>query len=116
MPAVIRSIKQHDGTLVYPETIVSAVHMMDGKRTLEAAVEELIDDSSVTEFNSDGSITQTMTKSGMIKTTQFLSNGSIVETCDYSDHTNYYTKTTTFNNDGSITVDVVFADNAGGGA
>ena len=116
MPAVIRSLKQKDGTIVFPETIVTAINMQDGKRRLVDALEEVIDDSSVTEFNSDGSITQTMTKSGMVKTTVFNNDGSITETCNYADTTNYYVKTTTFNNGGSITVDVQFADNSGGGA
>ena len=115
MPAVIRSLKQKDGTIVYPETIVSAINMLDGRRTLLSTLDELVDDSSLTEFNSDGSITQTMTKTGMVKHTVFNSDGSITETCNYADTTNYYVKTTTFNSDGSISVNVIFADNSGGG-
>ena len=119
MPAVIRSLheiqrnsitKEITGrTIVYPETIISAVHMLDGKRTLEAELGELKDESSVTEFNNDGSITETMTNTGMIITTVFNSDGSITETCEYPDRSTYYTKTTTFNADGSITVDKVYA-------
>ena len=114
MPAVIRSLKDKPGTIVYPETIISAIHMLDGRRTLVAEFDELKDESSVTEFNADGSITKTMTNSGMVMTTVF-GDGEIVETCTYPDETLYYTKTTTFNSDGSITVSKVYEDNSGGG-
>lgn len=115
MPATIRTLKDKAGTIIYPETIVSAVNMPDGKRTLAAELDEIKDESSVTEFNADGSITKTMTNSGMISTTVF-GNGVITETCTYPDGTLYYTKTTTFNNDGSITVEKIYADNTGGGS
>ena len=120
MPAKIRSIHEIERdsqtgaitgrTLIYPDTIVSAIHMLDGKRTLDDALGDLEDDSSVTVFNQDGSITRTMTRSGMVITTVFGDN-VITETCTYSDSTPYYIKTTTFNDDGSITVDKEFADN-----
>ena len=123
MPAKIRSLHEitRDATtgaitgrtLVYPDTIVSAIHMSDGKRTLEDALGDLADDSSVTTFNQDGSITKTMTKSGMIHTTVFGDN-VITETCTYSDETPYYIQTTTFNQNGSITVVKTYADNTGG--
>ena len=109
MPATINSLHNKAGTLIYPETIISAVHMMDGKRTLEAAIEEFADDSSTTEFNSDGTITKTMTNSGMYSVTSFNPDGSITEICRYPDDTLYYTKTTTFNSDGSITVSKIYA-------
>jgi len=113
MPAKIVSLHEKDNTIIYPETIVSAVHMPDGRRTLQADLEALEDGSCTIEFNDDGSITQIMTNTGMIITTEFgEADGQIVETCTYSDETPYYTKTTTFNNDGSITVSKVFADNS----
>ena len=123
MPAVIKSL--HDITrdsetgevtgrmLVYPETVITAVHMPDGRRTVMEEFEQLEDESSVTSFNQDGSITKTMTYSGMTITTQF-GDGVITDTCRYSDQTLYYTKTTTFNQDGSITVSKVYADNTEG--
>ena len=114
MSAIIRSLIDKAGNNIFPETIVTAVNMPDGKRTLQGALDEISDESSVTEFNVDGSITKTMTNSGMIATTVF-GNGVITETCTYADLTPYYTKTTTFNNDGSITVSKVYADNSGGG-
>ena len=124
MPAIIRSLHEvtrssgADGditsrTLVYPDTIISAVHMLDGRRTLDDAIAELNDESNVTTFNQDGSITKTMTTSGMIITTTF-GDGVITDTCTYSDETPFYTKTTTFNDDGSITVSKVYADNTEG--
>ena len=113
MPAKIVSLHSKDNTIIYPETIVSAVHMPDGRRTLEADLEALEDGSCTIEFNEDGSITQIMTNTGMIITTEFGDvDGEIVETCTYADETPYYTKTTTFNDDGSITVSKVFADNS----
>lgn len=124
MPAVIRSLhcverdsgpygKITNRTLLYPETIISAIHMLDGKRTLDDAITEFDDDSSVTTFNQDGSITKVMTRSEMIITTVF-GEGVIIETCTYSDETPYYVKTTTFNDDGSITISKEYADNSGG--
>lgn len=112
MPATIRTLRDKAGSNIYPETIVSAINMPDGKRTLLAELDEIKDESSTTVFNADGSITKTMTNSGLIITTSF--NGNVVtETCTYGDHTLYYTKTTTFNIDGSITVDKEYADNGG---
>jgi len=123
MPAKIRSLHEitRDSetgaitgrTLVYPDTIVSAIHMLDGRRTLDDALGDLSDDSSVTTFNQNGTITRVMTNSGMIITTEFGDN-VITETCTYSDATPYYIKTTTFNNNGSITVVKEYADNTGG--
>lgn len=112
MPAIIRSLQDKSGLIVYPDTIVSAVHMPDGLRTLQEEIEELKDGSSVTTFNADGSITKVMTVSGMVITTVF-GNGVITETCNYPDDTNYYVKTTTFNADGTITVVVDYANNGG---
>lgn len=112
MPATIRTLVDHDGNNIYPETIVSAINMPDGKRTLLSELDELKDESSVTEFNADGSITKTMSTSGLIITTSFASN-VVTETATYADHTPYYTKTTTFNADGSITVNKVYANNGG---
>lgn len=121
MPAVIESLHKvtrasgatgsvSSRTLVYPETIISAVHMLDGKRTLDEAITEFDDESSTTVFNQDGSITKTMTRSGMVITTVF-GESIITDTCRYSDSTLYYTQTTTFNNNGSITVSRTYADN-----
>ena len=112
MPATIVSLHDRSNALIYPETDVRAVHMPDGHRNLLAALEDINDESSVTVFNNDGSITKTMTNSGMIITTEFgEADGEIVETCTYADETVYYTKTVTFNDDGSITVSKVYADN-----
>jgi hypothetical protein len=87
--------------------------MPDGRRTLEDELEEIKDGSCEITFNEDGSITQEMTNSGMIITTEFgQADGVITETCTYADGTLYYTKTTTFNNDGTITISKVYADNS----
>ena len=112
MPARIVSLHNKADEIMYPETVVSAVHMLDGRRTLQAEIDELKDESCITRFNSDGSITKVMTNSGLVITTSF-GDGSIVDTCTYSDGTLFYTKTTTFESDGSITVSKVYADNHG---
>lgn len=113
MPAKIVTLHDIDNEIMYPETIVSAVHMPDGRRTLQEDIEELEDGSCTITFNNDGSITQVMTNTGMIITTEFgEADGEIVETCTYADETPYYTQTTTFNGDGTITVSKVFADNS----
>ena len=113
MPAYIRTLQDKEGNQVYPDTVLRAVHMPDGKRTLEAELDELEDGSCDITFNADGSITQEMTNSGMIITTEFgEADGVITETCEYADHTLYYTKTTTFNDDGTVSVRKVYADNS----
>lgn len=128
MPAVIKTIhgverdRSEDGkgkiigrTIIYPETIVTAVHMPDGRRNLLDELAEMKDDSNVTSFNNDGSITKVMTNSGMIIKTEFGA-GVITETCYYSDgETVYYVKTTTFEDNGDITTLVTYADNNEGG-
>lgn len=111
MPAVIRSLHNIEGTIVYPETIISAVHMLDGKRTVQQAFEEIADESCTISFLQDGSIQKVMTSSGMVIKTEF-GDGVITETCRYGDETLYYTQTTTFNDDGTITIDKVYADNS----
>lgn len=113
MPAVIRSLHNIEGTIVYPETIVTAVHMPDGRRNLLDVLELLKDGSCTTEFNDDGSITTTYTNSGISVLTEF-GDAVITETATYSDETPYYVKTTTFNDDGSITELYEFADNSSG--
>lgn len=112
MPAIIRTLQDKAGNQIYPDTIVTAVHMPDGKRTVMAEFEELKDESSTTTFNADGTITKVMTNSGLIMTTSFSGN-VVTEECTYADLTPYYTKTTTFNSDGTITVVKSYADNGG---
>ena len=110
MPAKIVTLHDKENMIMYPETVIDAVHMPDGRRTLRTEIEQLEDDSSTTSFNQDGSITKVMTRSGMVITTEF-GDGVITETGTYSDETPYYTKTTTFNPDGTITVLKEYADN-----
>ena len=108
MPATIRTLVDKAGNNVFPETIVSAVNMPDGTRTLLDELDQLEDESSVTTFNADGTITKVMTTSGMIITTSFSGN-TVTDVCTYPDLSPYYTKTTTFNADGTITVAKVYA-------
>ena len=128
MPAVIKTIHgverdpSENGkgriigrTIIYPETIVTAVHMPDGSRTLAEEIGEIKDDSNVTSFEDDGTITKVMTNTGMITVTSF-GDGVITETCYYPDgETVYYVKTTTFEDNGDITTLVTYADNNEGG-
>ena len=111
MPAKIGTLHNKANEIIYPETIVSAVHMLDGKRDLQAEIEQLQDESKTIVFNNDGTITQTMTHSGMYIITEF-EEGAVVETCYYSDDTVYWTMTTSFEQDGSIVVSKVYADNS----
>lgn len=110
MPAVLKTLHDINNNIVFPETIITAVNMPDGSRTLFDELEEINDESSITVFNNDGTITRTMTHSGMIITTSFA-DGVITDECTYADGTPYYTKTTTFNSNGSITVSKIYADN-----
>lgn len=113
MPAKIVSLHNKAHDILYPDTMIDAVHMPDGYRTLRAELEEMNDGSCEIVFNNDGSITQTMTNTGMIITTEFgEADGTFIERCTYPDGTLYYTETTRFNNDGTITVSKVYADNS----
>lgn len=82
----------------------------DGKAVWENAKDkrDLIDNfrSIHTEFNADGSITET-DASGNTKHTVFNDDGSITETLKDADENVIATKTTTFNADGSIDEEVV---------
>lgn len=59
--------------------------------------------TKTTEFNSDGSITETWPSDGRYKVTEFNSDGSITETVYNSLDVVQWTKLTEFNSDGSIT-------------
>lgn len=119
MPAQIRTL--HDivrdsetgavtaRNLVYPETIVTAVHMPDGSRTLMEEMEEIKDGSCTVSDIGTAEVTQTMTNSGMV-IKQTRSGNVITEVCTYPDDTEYYTKTITLN-EGGYTVATVYADN-----
>ena len=111
MPAIIKTLHDIENNIIYPDTVATAIHMPDGHRTLMDEIEEFADGSNTTVFNQDGSITKTMTNSGMVITTVF-GDGVITDTCVYPDETVYWVQTTTFNADGSITVEKVFADNS----
>ena len=113
MPAKIVSLHNKDNDLIYPETIVTAVHMLDGKRTLQSEIDQLLDESKTITFNNDGTITTTYTLSGLYIVTSF-EDGAVVESCYYPDNTLYYTITTTFNSDGSISVVKEYEDNSEG--
>lgn len=105
MSAIVKDLENKEGIRVYPTTLSQAVYMPDNRTTVFDELEMLREDSSVTEFNTDGTITKTL-GSGKIITTSFESDGSIVETCRYPEGDVYYVKTTTFESDGSIKVDV----------
>lgn len=111
MPAKIVTLHNKANEIVYPDTIVSAVHMLDGKRTLQAEIDQLLDESKTITFNDDGTITQVWTESGMYVVTEF-DEGAVVETCYYPDDTLYWTMTTSFEEDGTIVVSKVYADNS----
>ena len=111
MPAKLVSLHNIDNELIYPETIVTAVHMPDGQRNLIDAIADINDESCTYAFNnSTGGFTKTMTSSSMVITVTFSGN-TVTEVCKYSDDTTYYTKTTTYNSNGSVTVSKVYADN-----
>lgn len=109
MSAYIRDLQDKKGNTVYPTTVLSAVFMPDKITTVYDEIQRLNDGSSVTEFTSDGKIKKTLSD-GKVVTTEFSGN-SITETCRYPSSAGgkiYYTKTTTFQNDGKIKTDVVY--------
>jgi len=101
--------KNAQGTVVeetvYPVTRSDAVYMSNAYNTVEQAINDLYDGDSTIEFNDDGTITTTLASERVVTTT-FLSNGNIQEKCVDKDNNPVYTKTTKFNDDGSISTEI----------
>lgn len=104
MEALVKQMRDGDSNTVYPITKASAVYMPNGIDTVERVLIDSRDYSSVITFSGD-QIKKTLASGGE-SLTEFRSN-SIVETVKNAEGTIIETKTTTFNEDGSIKIEVV---------
>ncbi len=85
MSAKVREIKDNDGTIVYPVTRASSVYMPGGTDTVSRVLGDMIDQDTDYTF-SGNKIIKTMA-SGNTTTTEFNDDGSITETTkDADDH------------------------------
>lgn len=108
MAGFVRQLKDDETNDVYPVTKAEATYMSGGVVSVETVLDDMQENSSVTEFPDDGSIKETLA-SGNIVTTTFLANGNIKETTKTPAGTVLRTKTTVFEADGSIKVNIVNA-------
>lgn len=104
MSAIIKELIDKLGNKIYPITKASAVFMRNGVDSVQRILEDQIDQDTQIVFATD-SITTTLA-SGSVILTEFLSDGSIRETTTNSDNVVVEVKTTTFNNDGSISITI----------
>lgn len=100
MSAVTRQLKDASGNDVYPVTKGSAVYMDNGIDTVSRVLNDMQDQNTVITFPTN-SVEKVMA-SGNKVVTVFNSDGSITETTYNSDDIAIKTKTTTFDDDGSI--------------
>lgn len=116
MSAIIKELVDKELNTIYPVTSAKAVFMSDGKTSVDDAIGDLQDGNSHIEFRPDGSIVKTVA-SGNIITTTFGADGTITDKCvrplDGGRTEDVYTKTTVFNDDGSITMTLTYASEVG---
>lgn len=110
MSAIVRQLTDDEDKKVYPVTRSKAVYMADGVTTIDDALMDMMDGDTDIEFNADGTITTRLLATGHNITTTFLDDGNIQEKCVNDDGKELYTKTTTFNEDGSISVRIVYVE------
>lgn len=103
MEAYIKQLRDDKENVIYPVTSAKAVYMKNGVDTLARVLEDSGDYDTTIKF-SERSIEQILA-SGRKKTIEFRSS-SVVETTRDEDGTIIQTKTTTFNADGSIRIEV----------
>lgn len=109
MSAIVRQLLDDEEQKIYPVTRSKAVYMPDGRTTIDVALADMQDGNTDIFFNDDGTIT-TRLASGNAITTSFLEDGNIEEKCVNVDGEEVYTRTTTFNEDGSISIRVVYPE------
>ena len=107
MSARIKELKDINDNKLYPVTVVDAIYMPDGKTKLLEEVMSTGDRSYELVFNNSGYV-KTL-ENGDTITATFGSN-DLVEVYKYADGTEYYTKTTTFNDNGSISATIEYSE------
>ncbi len=109
----IQALKDINGDRVYPDTTAKAVYMPGKMTTIYDELNSFNELAYVTSFE-DGNITKTFPNGDKVVTT--FGDGNIKETyyINNGDDTFVvrYTKTTTFNEDGTISTDVQYGEGA----
>lgn len=103
MEAFIKQLRDDKENVIYPITKANAVYMPNGVDTVERILRDTYDSNKVIKF-SPTSIEQTF-ETGSSSLVEFK-NKAIVETTRDDAGVVVKVKTTTFNDDGSITVEV----------
>lgn len=103
MNAEIRELHDAKGTTIYPVTSAKSVYLPNGTDTVERYIEDTRDADTEISFFA-GKITKKMA-SGSVTTTSFDGNVITEVTKDKNGQT-VSTKTTTFNDDGTIKIEV----------
>lgn len=101
--AYIKQLEDNEKNAIYPVTSAKAVYMKNGVDTLARVLEDSEDFDTTIKF-SEKSIEQTLA-SGSKVVTEFK-DSRVVETTTDEKGTIVKTKTTTFNPDGSIRIEV----------
>jgi hypothetical protein len=104
MSAYVRELKDNNGDTVYPPSLADAIYMKNGVDTVGRILEDQIDQNTNIVFGT-GTITETLA-SGSVVLTEFMQDGSIRETTTNKDGVVVQIKTTTFNDDGSISITI----------
>lgn len=105
---LIRQLKDDEGNRIFPNAMASGTYMTGGTVSVETILDDMQENNSKTEFPNDGTIKETLA-SGNVVTTEFMANGDIKETAKTATGELIRTKTTVFNEDGSIEVTIVNA-------
>lgn len=103
MSAIVRQLKDDEGNILYPISKANHVYMSNGVDTIERILNDQMDQDTKVEFLT-GKIVKTLA-SGTVVTTEFMDNGSIVETTK-KDSVLLEKKTITFNEDGTINIKI----------
>lgn len=107
MSAYVRQLEDDENNKIYPVTRSKAVYMPNGKNTVDEAIADLMDGD--TDISFEGGNISTRLASGNVITTTFP-EGTIVETCKDSEEILLWTRTTSFGEDGTIHVRIVYPE------
>lgn len=103
MGAIVRTLADKEKNPVYPVTKAEYCYLGNGVDTVERVLDDLKDQKTEISFG-EGSISKTLASGSKVETV-FL-DGSIKETTTDKNGIVVQTKRTTFNDDGSISIEV----------
>lgn len=103
MSAIVRELKNAKGDIVYPVTKADACFLRNGVDSVERVLNDMEDQNTSITFG-DGKITKVLASKDVV-TTEFLDGRIKTVTTDENGKV-LQTKTTTFNDDGSINITI----------